>query len=124
MEHNDIVGIIPWPVACITALWFGFMAFKGRKNVALWAIGGGVLGLVVTTIIMGLAQAVFIPMVDSQVASFRLKIAFLAVLVVAGAGWLFTGSLHPHLLAMQKRPEEPLLGEQPAKAPAETRKPL
>ncbi len=122
MEHNVIVGIIPWPVAFVTAVWFGVMALKAGKNAVLWAVGGGVLGLVTTTIIMGLAQAVFIPMVDSQVGSFRIKIAFLAMLVVFAAGWLFAGSLHPHLLAMLKRQEEPIAGDPLAKAPVEVKK--
>ena len=122
MEHNVIVGIIPWPVAVVTAVWFALMAVKARKNAALWAIGGGALGLIVTTIIMGLAQAVFIPMVDDQVAPYRIKMAILAVLVVFAVGWLFAGSLHPHLLAMFKRSPEPTLGDQLAKAPADARK--
>ncbi len=54
MENNSFVGLIPWPVAAATAAWFGVMAYKAGKSVVLWAIGGGLLGLVVTTIILGL----------------------------------------------------------------------
>src|SRR5512143_3217800 len=103
MEYNNIVGWIPWPVAAATAAWFGVMAYKSAKNFVLWAIGGGLLGLVVTTIVLGLAQATFIPFSTEEIAPFRLKMAGLTILLVAGAGWLFTGSLHRHLLAALKR---------------------
>lgn len=103
MENNSFVGLIPWPVAVATAAWFGVMAYKARKSAVLWAIGGGLLGLVVTTIILGLAQATFIPFDSGQTAPFRLKVAVLAILLVGGAGWLFTGTLHRHLLAAWKR---------------------
>lgn len=122
MEHNPIVGIIPWPVAFVTAGWLAVMAVKARKNAALWALGGGVLGLVVTTIIMGLAQSVFIPMTDNEVTPYRIKMAFVAILVVFALGWLFAGSIHPHLLTMWKRRSESFPVEQPAKAPTDIRK--
>jgi hypothetical protein len=103
MEKDIIVGAIPWPVAVATAIWFGMMAYKARKNCALWAIGGGVLGLALTTIVLGLAQATFIPFSTEAIAPFRIGVAALAILLVLCAGWLFTGSLHRHLLAALKR---------------------
>ena len=102
MENNSIVGSIPWAVAAATAAWFGMMAYKSGKSIVLWAIGGGLMGLVATTIILGLAQATFLPFYTQEVASFRLKVAGLAILLVACAGWLFTGSLHRHLFAALK----------------------
>jgi hypothetical protein len=112
MENNDIVGAIPWPVAVATAIWFGMMAYKSGKNCVLWSIGGGLLGLVVTTIVLGLGQATFIPFSTEEIAPFRLKMAGLAILLVLFAGWLFTGSLHRHLLASLKRN-----AQSPAEAP-------
>ena len=103
MENNDIIGVIPWPVAMATATWFGVMAYRSSKNCVLWAIGGGLLGLVVTTIVLGLGQATFIPYSTEEITPFRLKMAGLAILLVLGVGWLFTGSLHLHLLASLKR---------------------
>ena len=117
MEHNAIIGMIPWPVAAATAVWFGVMAYKAGKNAVLWAIGGGLLGLVVTTIVMGLGQATFIPFYTGEIAPFRLKMAGLAVLLVLCMGWLFTGSLHRHLLASLKRHRSASRPEAPAKAP-------
>jgi hypothetical protein len=102
MEHNYIIGVIPWPVAAATALWFGFMAWKSRKTVALWAIGGGVLGLVLSTLVLGLAQSMFIPFYTGQTHIFRVKVAVLAILVVFCVGWLFTGGLHRRMFASWK----------------------
>ena len=102
MENNSFVGSIPWAVTAATAAWFGMMAFKAGKSTALWAIGGGLMGLVVTTVILGLGQATFIPFSTQEIAPFRLKVAGLAILVVACVGWLFTGGLHRHLLAFLK----------------------
>jgi len=115
MEDNSIVGVIPWPVAAATAIWFGVMAYKAGKNCALWAIGGGVLGLALTTMVLGLAQATFIPFSSDEIAPFRLKAAALAVLLVVFVGWLFTGTLHRHLLAALKRRTAPPSREAPAK---------
>ena len=122
MENNDIIGVIPWPVALATAMWFGVMAYRSGKNSVLWAIGGGLLGLVVTTIVLGLGQATFMPFCTEAITPFRLKTAGLAILLVLGVGWLFTGSLHRHLLASLKRAPEPVL-EAPAKPPATSLKP-
>lgn len=117
MENNEIIGWIPWPVAAATAAWFVFMAHKAGKNRLLWALGGGILGLVVTTLVIGLGQATFIPFYSAEVAAFRIKVAVLAILLVAGIGWLFTGSLHRHLLAARRQAAAPI-PEPPAKPPA------
>ena len=116
MENNDIIGWIPWPVALAAAGWFVVMATKAGKNRVLWALGGGMLGLVVTTLVVGLGQATFIPFYSAAVAPFRMKAAVLAILLVAGIGWLFTGSLHRHLLASLKATPAPP-PEVPAKPP-------
>jgi hypothetical protein len=117
MENNDIIGIIPWPIAVATALWFGVMAHKAGKNRVLWAIGGGLLGLVLSTVVLGLGQATFIPFSTEEIVPFRLKATGLAILLVLGVGWLFTGSLHRHLLASFKRSPAPA-PEAPSKPPA------
>jgi hypothetical protein len=106
MEHNVIIGIVPWPVAAATAIWFSAMAYKAQKSAVLWAIGGGMLGLIVTTLVMGLGQAAFIPFTSAEQSAFRVKIGGLAVFILFCLGWLFTASLHPRLLAPWKRPSE------------------
>lgn len=105
METNAIIGLVPWPVALATAAWFGVMAHKAGKNAVVWAIGGGVMALAVTTIVMGLGQATFIPFTSGQQSMFRIKIGALAVFLVLCLGWLFTVSLHPKLLAPWKQPK-------------------
>jgi hypothetical protein len=115
MEDNSIIGAIPWPVAIATALWFGFMAYKSGKSLVLWAIGGGLLGLIVTTIVLGLGQATFIPSYAAEIAPFRFKATALAILIVAGVGWLFTGTLHRRLLSLEKPSATPAT---PAAMPA------
>ncbi len=119
MENNSFIGSIPWAVAAAAAAWFSLMAFKASKSTLLWGIGGGLMGLVVTTIVLGLGQATFIPFSTGEIAPFRLKVAGLAILLVACVGWLFTGGLHRHLLAFLKpqsaAPPAPVV---PAKPPA------
>jgi D-alanyl-lipoteichoic acid acyltransferase DltB (MBOAT superfamily) len=115
MERNVIIGAVPWPVAALAAIWFGVMAYKAGKNAVLWGIGGGMLALIVTTTIMGLGQAAFIPFTSADQSMFRIKIGALAIFVVFCLGWLFTGSLHPHLLAPWKRRSE--TPKEPAPAP-------
>jgi hypothetical protein len=119
MENNSFIGLIPWPVAAATAVWFGLMAYKAGKSVVLWGIGGGLMGLVVTTIILGLGQATFIPFYTQETAPYRLKVAALAVFIIACAGWLFTGSLHRHLFsALKLTSPPPPPPNVPAKPPA------
>ena len=98
-----IIGVVPWPVAAATAVWFGVMAYKAGKNAVLWGIGGGVMALIVTTLVMGLGQAAFIPFTSAEQSMFRIKIGALAIFIVLCLGWLATGSIHPHLLAPWKR---------------------
>ena len=106
METNAFIGAIPWPIAAATAIWFGVMASKAQKNVVLWGLGGGMLALIVTTLTMGLGQATFIPYTSGDLSMFRIKIASLAIFIVFCLGWLFTGSIHPHLLVPWRRAKE------------------
>jgi hypothetical protein len=130
MEQNVIIGAIPWPVAAAAAVWFGVMAYKAQKNCVLWAIGGGLMALVLTTLVLGLGQAAFIPYTSEEQALFRMKLAGLALLIVLCVGWWFTGSLHPQLLAPWKQFKDSSKethgetgGASPAKPPATTPKP-
>jgi len=130
MEKDVIIGSIPWPIAAATAIWLGVMAYKAKKNCVVWAIGGGLMGLVTTTLVMGLGQAAFIPFTSEEETSFRLKLAGLALLIVFCIGWWFTGSLHPRLLApwkqfkdMPKETAAETAGASPAKPSAGAPKP-
>ena len=116
METNVIIGVMPWPVAAAAAIWFGVMAYKAGKNAVLWGLGGGILALIVTTVVMGLGQAAFIPYTSQEQSMFRVKIGALAIFIVLCLGWLFTGTIHPHLLAPWKRVKE-VRGELPKQTP-------
>ncbi|HVM47924.1 MAG TPA: hypothetical protein VMU04_07845 [Candidatus Acidoferrum sp.] len=106
METNIIIGWVPWPVAAATAIWFGIMAHHARKNAVVWAIGGGILGLIITTLVMGLGQAAFIPFTSEQQSLFRIKIGGLAIFIVLFLGWLLTSGMHRSLLSELGRPVE------------------
>ena len=119
MEDNSIIGSIPWPVAAATAAWFGLMAYKAGKNCVVWAIGGGLMALVATTLVVGLAQATFIPYYTGEIATLRLEVAVAALLLVFCLGWLFTGTLHQHIRELLKRRNQ-AAAETPPTAPAPT----
>jgi len=116
METNSIIGMIPWPVAAATAAWFGLMAYKAGKNCVVWAISGGLMALVATTLVMGLAQATFIPYCTGEIMTLRLKVAVVAILLVFCLGWLFTGTLHRHIRELLKRQSQ-AAPEVPSQAP-------
>ena len=122
MEENSIIGMIPWPVAAATAAWFGLMAYKAGKNCVVWAISGGLMALVATTLVVGLAQATFIPYYTDEIATTRLKVAALAVVLVLCLGWLFTGTLHQHIRDHLKRHNQ-AAPEVPPQAPGPAVKP-
>ena len=90
-----------------TAAWFGLMAYRAGKNCVVWSIGGGVLALVVSTVVMGLTQATFIPYCTDDIATLRIKVAVVAVLLVFCLGWLFTGTLHQHIRELLKQRNQP-----------------
>jgi hypothetical protein len=124
METNSIIGMIPWPIAAATAAWFGLMAYKAGKNCVVWAMGGGLMALVVTTLVVGLAQATFVPYYTSEIATLRLKMVVVAVVLVLCLGWLFTGTLHQHIRELLKRGTEAAAKvPPPAPAPAVTQQP-
>ena len=116
METNSIIGMIPWPVAAATAAWFGLMAYKAGKNCVVWAISGGLMALVATTLVMGLAQATFIPYCTGEIMTLRLKVAVVAILLVFCLGWLFTGTLHRHIRELLKRQSQ-AVAEMPPQPP-------
>lgn len=87
---------MPWLFAVATAGWFGWMARRAGRSWALWAVGGGAFGLVVSTLMIGLGLAMSIPYSEHQVASDAFKWIVVALLLVSGVGWLLTAGLHRH----------------------------
>jgi hypothetical protein len=86
--------ILPWLFFVATAFWFGRVAYRAGRNWGLWAVGGALLGLVVSTMTEGLAQATFIPLSDDAVVAFHVRLVALALVNVGVLGWLFTFRLH------------------------------
>jgi len=97
------IGRVPWLLAILTAGWFGWMASRAGRNWILWAVGGAAFGLVTSTIVMGLGQAVSIPFWDHERRVDHLEWTTAAVVLIALAGWVLTSSLHRHHLAIWRK---------------------
>ena len=95
--------VIPWCLGILTAAWFGWQASRAGRSRLGWCIGGGVFGLITTTIIFGLGEASVNPFSDAQRLTLRYEWAGLSALLILVFGWLFTMPLHRHHLALWKR---------------------
>ena len=91
------VNIVPWFFAAATAIWFAVMAARAHRGWVLWAIGGGLFALVVTTIVFGLSRATLIPISHETTVHVRIRAILLSLLLVLAFGWIFTNNLHGHL---------------------------
>lgn len=60
-----------WVMALLTAALFGVTAFRGRSSVSMWVLTGGLLGLLVTAICLGLANAATVPYAIPQIVRQR-----------------------------------------------------
>lgn len=94
---------LPWLFAVLTAAWFGWMANRAGRNWALWAVGGAIFGLVVSTLMIGVGSALSIPYSHDQTATDHLKWMAVAAILILAVGWLLTAGLHRHLRAEQAR---------------------
>ncbi len=84
---------IPWVLAGLTALWFGWLGRRTGRAWPLWALGGGLLGLVVATVAYGLRHATCIPFSNHDRAMCHLEWIAAAVAITAVIGWLTRLSL-------------------------------
>ncbi len=91
------INIAPWCFAALTAIWFGVLASRAQRNWVLWALGGGLFALVVTTIVFGLSRATLIPISYETATHVRLRAAVISFLLLLVFGWIFTNNLHGHL---------------------------
>jgi hypothetical protein len=89
---------MPWLFAVLTAGWFGWMASRAGRSWALWAIGGGAFGLVISTLMIGLGRASSIPYSDHEAGLAGLKWICVAAILILAVGWLLTAGLHRHRL--------------------------
>ena len=86
----------PWLFALATAVWFGWMAHFAGRNWLSWALGGALLGLVATTLVLGVSGAQFIPMSHDAAEMHRIKSLAACAFVVLLFGWIFSSGLHQH----------------------------
>jgi hypothetical protein len=87
---NTQTEMIIWLLSFISALWFGAVAFRARRGWFAWALGGWLSGLVSATLILGLAEAAFIPLSHEAYIWFRIKstgAAIFFLVVLGGFCW-------------------------------------
>jgi hypothetical protein len=85
-----------WVIALLLASWLALTAHKTRRGWLLWGIGGGVLGLVATTIILGVIHAASIPLSMKGRVEDRIGAVACAILITGLLGWLLTAALRRH----------------------------
>jgi hypothetical protein len=81
--------MIAWMLSFLTALCFGWLAHQRHRNRFAWAFAGWVLGLVISTIVLGLAEARFIPISPDGYSSLRNEAAVVATVLIVGIGAIF-----------------------------------
>ena len=79
------------------------MASRAGRSWILWAVGGAAFGLVISTIVLGLAQAASIPFSDQERRADQIKWTVTAVVIIAAAGWVLTSSLHRHHVTIWRK---------------------
>jgi hypothetical protein len=79
-----------WLLAFATAVWFGWSAYRSGRAWYVWAFAGGLFGLVTATLVLGLAQAEFIPYTHHFATMFILRWTLTAIFCIALLGSLFT----------------------------------
>ncbi len=87
------ITLVPWLLACATAVWFGLLAVRAGKSWTLWGLAGGAFGLVSSTCILGLGHATGIPFSDQARAALHMEWTLAAVAVILFVGGLFTWNL-------------------------------
>jgi hypothetical protein len=103
---------LPWLFAILTAGWFGWMAHRAGRSWALWAVGGAIFGLVASTIVIGLGNAVSLPYSEHERTVHRLKWTAAAAALIVVVGWMLTSSLHRMHVSIWRR-----IKSQPAATP-------
>ena len=92
------------------------MANRAGRSWALWAVGGAIFGLVISTIMIGLGRALSIPYSDHQAAMDGLKWMAVAAILILAVGWLLTAGLHRHHLRTEQARATQALASQGAES--------
>jgi uncharacterized membrane protein YdfJ with MMPL/SSD domain len=86
--------ITAWILAGLTAAWFGWVARRAGRAWVLWAAGGALLALAITTVSIGLGEASSIPFSNQEARAFRLKEVGIAICLVVVIGLGATKNLY------------------------------
>jgi hypothetical protein len=74
--------ITPWIICFATAIWFSWIGWKNSQNPFWWGLQGALLSLPISTIILGLCDAAFIPLSHKEEVAIRIKSLIFAVLPI------------------------------------------
>jgi hypothetical protein len=77
---------IPWIVSLAVAVWMFLEARRSGWGWGLWAMGGAVYSLLVTTILLGLAHAATIPIEPGAHSRANLLATLAAVFLIVVPG--------------------------------------
>ena len=99
--------ILPWIIAGLTAVWFGVLAHKAGRVAALWAVGGALYSLCLSTMVLGLAEAAFIPMSTTEELRHRIKWSAVAIVVCVVVGLVATAGLYREAAARRRKAQAP-----------------
>ncbi len=89
-------NLVPWLLAFLNGLWFGWRARQAGRTWPLWFLGGGLMALVIATVAYGLRHATCIPFSNRDLAVCHLEWIIAAVLINAGLGWAIDAGLRNH----------------------------
>ena len=92
MEGN--MRFVPWILCILVGVWFGTLAQRTARNWVLWMLGGALFALVVSTIVVGLNHATFLPISHEMYVAYCIRTILEATALVLALGWLFTAGLH------------------------------
>ena len=104
---------VPWLVAFATGAWCCVVAWRSRQSRVFWVIGGAVYALIVSTMVIGLFQAAFIPLRESAATWLAVKAIGISVLLIGIPGGFVTWQL------WREDPPEPTSG--PTSSPGGTK---
>ena len=83
-----------WLMALATAAWFSMVARRAKTSWILWGIGGGLLGVFITTVVFGLTEAACIPLSIHEAAVFQFRAVLTSVLIILLSGGALTWSFY------------------------------